>query len=107
MAAQIDPWKEMAIERQFRKVVQEPEDEFPATLKWLQEAIQNRKYLEDYPLVRAHDALMTAFLEGRFATALVGILWPEQSVEESMEDTLDSPGQLASELTGAFIRADL
>ena len=99
-----DPWHEMAIDRQFREVVKEPNDTLPAVLTWIEEEIASGHYRSTRTLEAGYDYLMSALLRDVFADALVAMLWPEQTLVESMEDVLDDPEQLASELAGTFMR---
>lgn len=84
-----DPWREVAIDRQFREVVKEPKDTLPAALTWIAEEIASGHYRSNRTLEAGYDYLICALPRDVFAGALVAILWPEQTLAESMEGVLD------------------
>lgn len=110
-----DPWREMAIEKQFCPLV-DVSSEFPATLAYLDEETralkqellsdENRSYnLHVDKLQRmdmTYDYLLAYLAHGQYALALMTMLWGESDLtwKEMMEETLDEPGQLLSEAAG-------
>ncbi len=109
-----DPWKEMAIEKQFRPLVPEETPwDGPATLVYLQE--EGHKWVLDSPglianemmgpMSRAEEALMEALSLERYLLALINILWsgPEETMPSvAMNETLRTPDQLIAELLAHF-----
>ncbi len=69
--------------------MKEPKDTLPAALTWIEEEIASGHYRSNRTLEAGYDYLICALPRDVFAGALVAILWPEQTLAESMEDVLD------------------
>ena len=84
-----DPWREMALERQFRQLVEPPDpwNNYPATLEYLRQRTEE-KAEELAPWARAaldHQVgqLTDALLAGEYAKALAMKVWdPDAEPEE-------------------------
>lgn len=92
-------WRKMAIEEQFRPLV-EPSWDYPATLTYLEQQIEdfhNRPGTERADMVR--DYLLVHLTHSQYTVALMTMLWGESDLtwEEMMEETLYSPESLISE----------
>ena len=110
-----DPWRDMAIEKQFRSLV-DWGWYMPATLAYLDEETralkqellsdENRSYNLHVPrfqrMDRTYDYLVYHLTYDRYASAVINMLWGESELtwEEAMEETLDDPSQLLSEADG-------
>ena len=91
-----DSWKEMALERQFRPLV-ESSEYYPATLAYLQQVRDKGEVAPsatgalDYEI----DQLTDALLAGEYAEALAMRVWdPDAEPEEYknyMNETLENP----------------
>lgn len=107
-----DPWREMAIEKQFRPLV-DGSSQTPATLTYLEQGISDlrKEAMSDedvsYALHvkgfqrmdRTYDYLLANLSYGRYAVALISVLWRESDMtwEELKEETLDDPDELLGE----------
>ena len=109
-----DPWREMAIEKQFRPLIDQDEVDLdhPATLAYLEKGIydlwegclsdENTSYnlhvSEFQRMDTTYDFFLNSLSYNRYATALVHMLWgSDTTIEDAMECVLDEPGQLLSE----------
>ncbi len=100
-----DPWKEMAIEKQFRPLVPEETPwELPATLAYLEQ--ESGEYEDpEGRLADAEKYLLARLHQGRYLLALINILWsgPEETMpSDAMSRTLSPPGVLIQELGAQF-----
>ena len=98
----VDPWAKMAIEAQFRPLVNGSRHE-PATLQYLEEHIEDEEweyYSDSLELVC--DELRHLLSEMQYAQALVKVLWfnyedddgKKLTVDEAMDMVLDKPDDL-------------
>ena len=94
-----DPWREMALERQFRQLVEFPDpwNNVPATLSYLQDARDKKEVVPSAMTALEYeiDQLTDAHLAGEYAKALAGRIWdrdadPEE-YENYMNETLENP----------------
>lgn len=92
-------WNSMAIEKQFRPLVDTGWD-YPATLAYLEQQIED---FHGTPGARraemVRDYLLAHLTHGQYAIALMNVLWGESELtwDEMMEETLYSPESLMSE----------
>ena len=97
-----DPWREMAIEKQFLPLVaDDAEAGYPATLTYYQREMREFTQSSFYELDWAEDFLFNSLWLDRYANALRAILWPEEDLEGAMVLTLDDPDTLIIE-AGSF-----
>ena len=96
---QTDPWQEMAVEKQFKPLVESQEDGQPATLAYL---IQETHKYDDQKgeLESSTNYLTQALQQNQYAMALMNVLWggPEVTKPEVAKTlTLESPENLIQE----------
>ena len=99
-----DPWRKMAVERQYRKLLQEKQrkegiiplgadaDPMPAVLTWLTENLHEELPMGSFRSVVRDEIgdLEMAFLKNNFARALVKSLWGEDaSLSDKMGEEMD------------------
>ena len=102
-----DPWQRMAIEKQFRPLINQDEvpDDFPATLAYLQQ--ERHKYdPTETSLDDTEQYLIVRLNQKRYALALLNLLWgglEAVMLSDVMDRTLLSPEELIQE-AGAFAR---
>lgn len=97
-----DAWHGMAIEKQFRPLVDTDRD-YPATLAYLEQQIEDFHNVPGAGAQRAdmvRDYLLANLGHGQYAIALMNVLWGESELtwDEMMEEPLHSPESLMSEV---------
>lgn len=97
-----DPWPSLAIERQFRKLVNpQTSPEYPATLAYLEQArpqvAQEARAALDYEIGQMTDALLAA----TYATALLRKVWGDEAqLPTHRGETLENPEDLLNLIVG-------
>ena len=99
-----DPWREMALDRQFRPFLEEfpvmgiwPHPDYPATLYYLEQVRDRKEVVPSAMGALDHeiDQLMDALLAGEYAKALAMRVWdPDADPDEYknyMNETLENP----------------
>ena len=87
-----DPWNQMAVELQFRALVEPPHGLEPATLRYLQEAQDGLVDKDGQYVNQATDILVVALDKGRYARALATMVWGDTPFETAMGLTVDGAG---------------
>ena len=91
-----DPWREMAIESQFRRLVPGPHGLEPATLKYLEAQRGNWHHPE--LLDAGIRALVMVLDQGLYARILAELLWDGVPLSEAKNLELDDPESLVAEV---------
>ena len=88
----------MAIERQFRSLMDLPHGLEPATLTYLREVAERTFGTEGQYLDNAVAALDYALRADRYPSALIYMLWGDEvDADWAMNQTLEDPDQLLAE----------
>ncbi len=91
----MDPWEKLAIEAQFKALLEEPTDGFPATLQYLMENLETLVPPRRAALQERIEYLMDCFLRGDYAIEMVKSVWGDHAkLAEYATETLDKPMDL-------------